>query len=534
MTEDRISDQSANAQSFEVGRATELENLKAELQKIRESEEDLRRELFESRENVKAWENLYDLLLEEKKDTSEIIKAHESLTNLIKIEKKETKHAIEALKEHQKISQTEIQQKSATLKNILQINKDITALPNGYILLDKIVESILHVLNAERGILFLKKDSMMIPETLLNITKDEIESEDFKKNFNTINDSINQKKTKIRVFNDYDFSESVEYALIICSPLMIQGKVVGVIYLDSYTFRASLEELDIDTVEIFSSQLALAIESSALYDQLELEFKNKTKELNLANEKLNNIIRNIKSDMNLAKKIQQKLLPAVGEQFAGLICDVVYTPMLEIGGDIYDIFELREGYVRVFLADATGHGIQAALTTTLIKAEYDKIRKSSAKPAEILKQLNNNFLKMYKSLNVFFSCIICDFNLNLKEIIFSSAGHPDQILITNGKLSLLPRTGRIIGIREDVEYLNQVYEFSPASKIFFFTDGVFEEFDKNMDMFGEEKLFEIIDEMKEKSVAMIARKCMSELKKFLEFENRFHDDITLIGFESLP
>ncbi|HNM06274.1 MAG TPA: GAF domain-containing protein, partial [Leptospiraceae bacterium] len=339
-------------------------------------------ELSEARSIISAWEKLFDVLRQEKQEARMIIQAHENLSDLVKLEKKESRNAIEALIEHQRISQDEIQQKTVTLKNILNINRDIISVPGGDVLLGKIVESILHVLNAQRGLLWMKKENGMKFSSLVNISESELQDTSFQASLRVMTDAVDEKKTQIRRFSEFRYGKDKEFIIVIASPLMIQNSIVGVFYMDSSYLSSSLDAIDIDTVEIFSSQIALAIESGVLYEQLETEFKNKTKELNYTNERLNSIIREIKSDMRLAKKIQTKLLPESGIQFQGIQCEIVYAPMFEIGGDIYDIFQIRDGLIRVFLADATGHGIQAALMTTLIKGEFDKIKKLYSSPAE--------------------------------------------------------------------------------------------------------------------------------------------------------
>lgn len=492
----------------------------------------LKAELSEARSIIHAWEKLFDVLRQEKQEARMIIQAHENLSDLVKLEKKESRNAIEALIEHQRISQDEIQQKTVTLKNILNINRDIISVPGGDVLLGKIVESILHVLNAERGFLWMKKEEGMKCSSFVNISESEIRSDSFQASFQVMTDAVEEQKTQIRRFSEFRYGNDKEFIIVIASPLMIQNSIVGVFYMDSSYLSSSLDAIDIDTVEIFSSQIALAIESGVLYEQLEREFKNKTRELNLTNERLNNIIREIKSDMRLAKKIQTKLLPENHIQFKGVDCAIEYAPMFEIGGDIYDIFQIRDGLIRVFLADATGHGIQAALMTTLIKGEFDKVKKLYSSPAEILRILNRNFLDSFRSLNVFFSCIICDINLNLREIVYSSGGHPEQVLLSSSGMRLLPKNGTVIGIRDNAQFKDDRISFKVGSKLILFTDGLFEQFDAEMQMFGEERLYGILEEMKEKSVNAIREKCFSELKDFLEFKNKFHDDITFIGIQS--
>jgi serine phosphatase RsbU (regulator of sigma subunit) len=507
-----------------------IRNLTLSANEARDKIRSLESELFDARKNARAWENLFDLLNEEKKEAKEIITMHENLGNLVKIEKKESKHAIEALIEHQKISQTEIHQKALTLKNILQINKEITGVPNGDVLLNKILVSIIHVLGFERGVLMMLKDRKLVRETSFNLTDEELGDSIFVENQKIITETVQSHKTRIQVFNNYSYKNDIAEMYIVASPLIIQKTVVGVVYFDSTFINQVLKELDIDTVEIFSSQLALAIESNALYEKLEMEFQNKTLELNQANERLHAILKNIKSDMQLAKKIQEKLLPE-RKDYPDINFSIYYELLFEIGGDIYDIIKVRDGYYRIFLGDATGHGIQAALTTSLIKGEYDKIRNENVNPADLLRKLNRSFMAQYKSLNVFFSAIILDINLNTKKITFSSAGHPPQFLLFQGKSVSMEKKGKIIGLLEDVRYGYETLEYLGDAKLFLFTDGLFEEFNEDKDMFGEERILEILTANSDKSAEYLIRNCLSELKKFTGYSSRLEDDITVIGAE---
>lgn len=82
----------------------------------------------------------------------------------------------------------------------------------------------------------------------------------------------------------------------------------------------------------------------------------------------------MKEELNLAKKLQTEILPDI-PSFAGIKIHSTYLPMMEVGGDLYDLFEIRPGVLRVFIADATGHGIQAALLTMTLKGILESIKK---------------------------------------------------------------------------------------------------------------------------------------------------------------
>ncbi|EMO09928.1 stage II sporulation protein E domain protein [Leptospira borgpetersenii str. Noumea 25] len=82
----------------------------------------------------------------------------------------------------------------------------------------------------------------------------------------------------------------------------------------------------------------------------------------------------MKEELNLAKKLQTEILPDI-PSVAGIQIHSMYLPMMEVGGDLYDLFQIRPGVLRVFLADATGHGIQAALLTMTLKGILESIKK---------------------------------------------------------------------------------------------------------------------------------------------------------------
>ena len=82
---------------------------------------------------------------------------------------------------------------------------------------------------------------------------------------------------------------------------------------------------------------------------------------------LNSTLDIIRHDLKIAHKIQQNILPKA-IKIKGLQITTKYLPMTEVGGDIYNIEEISPGYVRIFIADATGHGVQAAMVTFAIKS----------------------------------------------------------------------------------------------------------------------------------------------------------------------
>ncbi|MBN2160873.1 MAG: SpoIIE family protein phosphatase [Spirochaetes bacterium] len=277
---------------------------------------------------------------------------------------------------------------------------------------------------------------------------------------------------------------------------------------------------------------AAAMEINELRSELKRKVSERTEELGTAYDRLSDAYEQIHSDLLLAKTIQESLLPGDLSRIEGVRIGVQYHPMGEVGGDFYDITEIRKGYVRIFLADAMGHGVRAALVTMIIKSEYDKVKLMES-PAALLGSMNNSFLDLYQSLNQYFTCIVADIDIVNNRLVYSSAGHTDQLHIHDNRLEVLPHMGKIIGIFRHGRYKSVEKEFTPHDKLLLFTDGIFEEFNNAEEPYGLQRLRRTVESMAERCVEDIQDEVMADLRRFLGDDDRIakNDDILFIGLE---
>ena len=146
-----------------------------------------------------------------------------------------------------------------------------------------------------------------------------------------------------------------------------------------YKFQKNLDLLFFNTINstlaiFFAYCLNLIFFHHKLSDFLN------SKIIDQKNHEINETLDNLKRDISVAKKIQRSLMNKNFTDFKNLIFEVSYIPLDEVGGDIYDISEINNKYTRIFLADATGHGVQAALITMAIKGEYESFKHSISSP----------------------------------------------------------------------------------------------------------------------------------------------------------
>jgi CheY-like chemotaxis protein len=181
----------------------------------------------------------------------------------------------------------------------------------------------------------------------------------------------------------------------------------------------------------------------------------------------------IKEDLNIARAFQQKFMTHANN-IPGIESCIRYHPLLEVGGDLYDIFELKPGVVRIFMADATGHGITASLNTVKILSEYAALKEILGSPAQVLNFLNQRFTKSLSNYMIIFTCLIADIDLEASTVTIASAGLPEQYLLHSSNITKIESLNPILGISETIVYCEKKYEFNTGNILFFYTDGLWD------------------------------------------------------------
>ncbi|MBM9579088.1 SpoIIE family protein phosphatase [Leptospira sp. 201903070] len=265
---------------------------------------------------------------------------------------------------------------------------------------------------------------------------------------------------------------------------------------------------------------------SSRKDKRKLSEERKTIEELMA--QLNKSFQIIKKDLLTAKRIQKIMLPSGFEHYSDLDIRAEYIPRDEVGGDFYDITRINEGVYRLFLADATGHGVQGALITMAIKVGYEFLKNSGKRPGEILEILNSEFIEKFKSLNLYYTCILVDLDLNKGVLRYSSAGHPEQVLIQNSEFLTLPNTGRMIGLSPASIYKDKILKIHSEDRLLLFSDGLFEEPNLNKEFYGEKRLYNVLNKEKGKSSRELVDSILNDLATFTN-GNVYQDDLTVIS-----
>src|SRR5690606_3609167 len=138
---------------------------------------------------------------------------------------------------------------------------------------------------------------------------------------------------------------------------------------------------------------------------------------------------------------------------AGAGLHATMTPAKEVGGDLYDYFDLPDGRLCVAIGDVSDKGVPAALfmavTRTLIRASAE----DESDPASIMERVNNRLSANNPNM-MFVTLLIAVLDCRTGTLVWCNAGHPAPLkLAANGDLSVLEgRSGPACGVQEDLPY----------------------------------------------------------------------------------
>ena len=189
------------------------------------------------------------------------------------------------------------------------------------------------------------------------------------------------------------------------------------------------------------------------------------------------LVGNLAEQLRMAGRVQRDFLPAQLPNCEQLQWATIFLPAEWVSGDIYDVVRIDEQHIGFYIADAVGHAMPAALLTIFVKQAL-VMRETRDKnyrifpPAEVVKNLNSRLTNQKLSGHQFATCCYCLLNLKTLQLTFARAGHPYPILIRPGaKPEQLELRGSLLGVFENVDFIQQTIQLRPGDKLLLYSDG---------------------------------------------------------------
>jgi len=235
-------------------------------------------------------------------------------------------------------------------------------------------------------------------------------------------------------------------------------------------------------------------------------------------------------ELNLARQIQRSFLPSEFPVVDHLDLYAMTIPSKEVGGDLYDLVTVHDDCFFFAIGDVSGKGVPAALLSSMLQASL-RTQAGASTPsgvAQILRNINSLVVKSTtpEQFATFFLAYLDPRSMQLK---FCNAGHNFPVLLKrDGKQLELERGGMLLGIIEGTGFEEGTVPLAAGDRLILYTDGVSEAENEDEEMFGEERLIQLVESLpRELSAREVTERILEELYGFLG-DNEAQDDVTLM------
>ena len=243
-------------------------------------------------------------------------------------------------------------------------------------------------------------------------------------------------------------------------------------------------------------------------------------------------IERLERDMELAKEVQQLLLPKTCPHLEGYDIAAASVPAQEVGGDYYDFFLLDEDRLGIAIADVSGKGIPGALTMATVRSALRALSKQDKTAREMIIELNR-FIRPDMRQGTFISMSLAVLRLSTGELQLARAGHEPLLLLKDGQSQFdqITPPGIVLGlVNGDIFAENteiQSVQLNEGDTVVLYTDGITEAMNRSLEEFTLERFLYSLKQNRNRN----AKETVKAIRdKITEFSGNIpqHDDLTLV------
>ena len=375
---------------------------------------------------------------------------------------------------------------------------------SGEIILSQLLEKLMNIAlenaGAQRGYLILKRDADLYIEAEADLNEDRIIVQQGVKVSNSVRDKLpislinyvsrtNESQVLQDAANQGNYTKDFYIQQntpksIICTPVIRQGKNVGVLYLENNLTTYAFTKERIEVLNLLSSQAAISLENAMLYESLEEKVRERTAKLRDAADEIEKKSQSITDSINYAKRIQDAMLPQVTDMATNMPNSfVLFKPRDIVSGDFFFVGKQNNKTI-VAAVDCTGHGVPGAFMSITGNSLLQQIvyERKVTEPDIILKELHKGIrtsLKQEETENrdgMDMALVVIDHEA--KTLEFAGAKNP-FIFIKDDKLELIKGSKMPIGgMQREAErvFEKHVIPIDAPLTCYVFSDGYQDQF----------------------------------------------------------
>jgi len=303
---------------------------------------------------------------------------------------------------------------------------------------------------------------------------------------------------------------------LLVAPINRGNHLLGVLLASDKPEARPFTANDLKLVLAICSQAAVAINNLQMLDELK-----KTEAL--------------KREMDIARNIQMKMLPAQPLVQGSLTAAGRCTTAANVGGDYYDHIVPEDGneagsdLVHLLIADVSGHDLGAALMMSVGRKVFHTAVRGNLGPPDLMSEFNRVMHDDLSTSDLFITMFYAQYSRCTRRMRFTNAGHNPPFLVRgdDGAVETLDTDGMIVGVLEDVDFGVGEVTLRPGDLAVFYTDGVTEAENPEAEQFGLERFHQLVLEHRDASPGELLDVIYDRVHQFSGGTAQY-DDITVL------
>jgi sigma-B regulation protein RsbU (phosphoserine phosphatase) len=405
------------------------------------------------------------------------------------------------------------------LDHLMQLTERIGGVFERKQLLEQALDACCDTLGFERGLIALKtqRGDTELPVTR-NVQRDETGA--FRISRTLINRALVEGERAIVNNPATDLAGNMTESLVrfpicsaLCVPILHRNEILGVIYGDRVTQASAYQPEDVDFLAAIARQVGVGLVNLRMFqDQVQTQ--------------------RLRSELQQARTIQRRLLPASTMTIGRVRLEGYNQPSSAVSGDYYDYFEIDSQRVGIIVADVTGHGLPAALIMANLQSAVRVALSADVSLTDLARRVNQLICRNTDS-HVFVTGVLGVLDVRSGAVEYVSAGHPAPILLARGRAWHVPveHNSLPLGVEPDEPF--EVQRIEPANgtqAVLFYTDGMTEAADPSGALLGLDVFLDEFSRLSDLSSAGIIESARGTLRRELGDEP-LNDDLTLLAIE---